>query len=119
MAHIIASDRIDGIKLAHLRPYRDDRGWFIETFRKEWFPERTLEIIQTNRSYSKAGVLRGLHYHFRQIDYWYVVNGKIRVGLADLRRSSPTMWPRSTGTPLSALDCSTTAAWNSRRPSLD
>jgi dTDP-4-dehydrorhamnose 3,5-epimerase len=90
MAHIIESDRIAGIKFVQLQPYRDDRGWFMETFRKEWFPERTWEIIQTNRSNSKAGVLRGLHYHFRQIDYWYVVNGMIRVGLADLRPSSPT-----------------------------
>src|SRR5690606_17249652 len=62
----------------------------IETFRKEWFPERAWERVQTNRSDSKAGVLRGLHYHHRQVDYWYVPFGRIRVGLADLRPSSPT-----------------------------
>jgi dTDP-4-dehydrorhamnose 3,5-epimerase len=43
-----------------------------------------------NRSDSRAGVLRGLHYHFQQIDYWLVAAGRIRVGLADLRLSSPT-----------------------------
>ena len=46
--------------------------------------------MQSNRSDSKAGVLRGLHYHFHQVDYWYAVQGRIRVGLADLRASSPT-----------------------------
>lgn len=35
-------------------------------------------------------MLRGLHYHFQQVDYWYVVAGKIRAGLYDLRPSSPT-----------------------------
>ena len=40
---------------------------------------------RSNRSDSKAGVLRGLHYHFKQIDYWYATRGNIRVGLVDLR----------------------------------
>lgn len=90
MSTIVESERIQGVKFVHLKAFGDERGRFMETFRKAWFPERTWEIIQTNRSDSKAGVLRGLHYHFRQIDYWYVPNGQIRVGLADLRRSSPT-----------------------------
>jgi len=42
----------------------------LETFRKDWFPERTWEIVQTNRSDSIAGVLRGLHCRFKQVDYW-------------------------------------------------
>ena len=90
MTEIIASTVIEGVKFAHLAAFGDDRGRFMETFRKGWFPERTWEIFQTNRSDSKAGVLRGLHYHFRQVDYWHCVAGVLRVGLADLRRSSPT-----------------------------
>jgi dTDP-4-dehydrorhamnose 3,5-epimerase len=35
-------------------------------------------------------VLRGLHYHHKQVDYWYVARGKIRVGVVDLRPNSPT-----------------------------
>lgn len=62
----------------------------MEVFRKEWFPQRSWEIIQSNRSDSQAGVLRGLHYHSHQVDYWYVVTGKIRAGLADIRPDSPT-----------------------------
>jgi dTDP-4-dehydrorhamnose 3,5-epimerase len=73
----------------HLRAFGDNRGRFIETFRKEWFPQRSWECIQSNRSESRAGVLRGLHYHFNQVDYWYLLSGRIRIGLADLRGSSP------------------------------
>jgi dTDP-4-dehydrorhamnose 3,5-epimerase len=90
MTEIVASTVIEGVKFAHLTAFGDERGRFMETFRKDWFPERTWEIFQTNRSDSKAGVLRGLHYHFRQVDYWCCVAGILRVGMADLRRSSPT-----------------------------
>lgn len=83
------SKNIPGILLAQLRPFADERGRFTETFRKEWFPQRSWQNIQSNRSDSATGVLRGLHYHFNQVDYWYVLSGRIRVGLADLRRSSP------------------------------
>ena len=81
---------IQDVQLVTLKSFADERGRFMETFRKEWFPQRSWDIVQSNRSDSKAGVLRGLHYHFHQVDYWYVIAGKIRAGLYDLRPSSPT-----------------------------
>jgi dTDP-4-dehydrorhamnose 3,5-epimerase len=90
MVEIIESDIIAGIKIANLKVWADYRGRFLETFCKEWFPERSWELIQTNCSYSQANVLRGLHYHLRQVDYWFAPHGTIRVALVDLRRSSPT-----------------------------
>ena len=81
---------IDGVMTVSLEAFGDDRGRFMETFRKEWFPQVTWDRLQSNRSDSSAGILRGLHYHFRQVDYWCVTRGLIRVGLVDLRRSSPT-----------------------------
>ena len=90
MPKIAASDKIVGVKFSHLQAHSDARGRFMETFRKEWFPERSWANLQANRSESHAGVLRGLHYHFRQVDYWSVAVGSIRVGLADLRRDSAT-----------------------------
>lgn len=90
MAEIVESTRIAGVKIVQLKAITDTRGRFLETFRKDWFPERSWDIVQTNRSDSRAGVLRGLHYHFRQVDYWYVPHGRVRVGLADLRQASPT-----------------------------
>jgi len=90
MVQINKSDLIQDVCLVSLKTFADDRGRFMETFRKEWFPQRTWEILQGNVSYSKAKVLRGLHYHHRQVDYWFCPCGTIRVGLCDLRRNSPT-----------------------------
>ncbi len=90
MAQIRELEAIHGVQVAELKAWGDERGQFIETFRKEWFPQRDWARVQTNRSDSKQGVLRGLHYHFHQVDYWYVARGAIRVGLADLRPDSPT-----------------------------
>jgi dTDP-4-dehydrorhamnose 3,5-epimerase len=90
LTQIAESDRIKDLLLVHLKPFEDERGRFLETFRKEWFPQRDWVRIQGNASYSRAGVLRGLHYHHRQVDYWFCPSGTVRVGLCDLRASSPT-----------------------------
>jgi len=90
MAQIEESNVIRDVFMVSLVPYQDERGRFVETFRKTWFPQRKWEAVQGNASYSRAGVLRGLHYHHRQIDYWFVPSGSVRVGLWDLRASSPT-----------------------------
>ncbi len=82
--------QIDGVQVVSFDAYGDDRGRFMETFRMEWFPQRSWDRLQCNRSESTAGVLRGLHYHFEQVDYWTVLRGAIRVGLFDLRPGSPT-----------------------------
>ena len=90
MTEIIASSHILDVRTVKFRAFADSRGRFMETFRKEWFPDRTWEIIQGNRSESAPGVLRGLHYHHHQVDYWQLLEGKVRVALADLRAWSPT-----------------------------
>ncbi|MFN2135348.1 MAG: dTDP-4-dehydrorhamnose 3,5-epimerase family protein [Candidatus Promineifilaceae bacterium] len=90
MTTIIDLEEIEGVQVAQIRAFADDRGRFLETFRKEWFPQRAWEELQCNRSDSQANVLRGLHYHFHQIDYWYVMAGSMRVALVDIRRQSPT-----------------------------
>lgn len=90
MAEIRNSELIGGVQVAHLKAFPDPRGRFVETFRKAWFPQREFGSVQMNASYSTGGVVRGLHYHHRQIDYWFLVSGEIRVGLCDLRPSSDT-----------------------------
>ncbi len=90
MPDIQNSIMIEDVQTVTLKSFGDERGRFMETFRKEWFPQRSWDIIQSNRSDSKQGVLRGLHYHFQQVDYWYVAAGMVRVGLVDLRPNSPT-----------------------------
>src|SRR4029078_4154165 len=67
----------------------DERGYFVETYRRERFPQRR-EMIQGNRGDRQAGAIVGLHYHLHQADYWYVPYGTARVVLHDLRTGSPT-----------------------------
>jgi len=81
---------IEGVFTVQLDTFQDDRGRFSEIFRMDWFPQREWKVIQSNRSESEPGVLRGLHYHLNQVDYWHVTQGTIRAGLGDLRISSPT-----------------------------
>jgi dTDP-4-dehydrorhamnose 3,5-epimerase len=60
----------------------DPRGWFLEIFRQDLLG---MQFVQANHSHSQAGVLRGLHYHRKQADAWYTVNGEAQAVLADLR----------------------------------
>lgn len=87
---ITALPQIDGVKVVNLRAFGDERGRFMETFRTAWFPEADWSKIQCNRSDSQPNVLRGLHYHFEQVDYWVATHGAIRAALVDLRPQSST-----------------------------
>ncbi len=81
---------IAGVCQLDLQAFGDDRGRFAEMFRDEWFPERAWGKVQVNRSHSAANILRGLHFHHLQADYCHPLAGTIRVGLFDLRPTSPT-----------------------------
>lgn len=80
---------LHGVTLVDLTVHADGRGSFVETFRQEWLPSART-VVQTNLSRSEAGVIRGLHFHRRQSDYWCLLEGRAFVALADLRRGSPT-----------------------------
>ncbi len=67
----------------------DERGRFVETYRRSWFPDGR-EMVQGNRSEKQAGALVGLHFHLHQADYWYALRGRVRVVLHDLRVGSRT-----------------------------
>ena len=47
-------------------------------------------MVQSNLSRTRAGGLRGLHFHRAQADYWCVLEGSAFVALIDLRAGSPT-----------------------------
>jgi dTDP-4-dehydrorhamnose 3,5-epimerase len=73
---------IDQIRRIPLRQFEDARGWFVELRRESWLPKQTL---QTNFSYSRRGVIRGLHYHERgQDDLFACLQGMARVVVLDL-----------------------------------
>jgi dTDP-4-dehydrorhamnose 3,5-epimerase len=73
---------VDGIQLIPLRRFEDERGWFSEVRRESLLPRPT---VQTNVSFSRAGVIRGLHYHERgQDDLFACLQGTARVVVLDL-----------------------------------
>jgi len=88
MARVRETD-VHGVLLLELTAHPDERGSFTETYRREWVAGLG-EMIQGNLSVSRANVLRGLHFHRRQTDYWILVSGTYVVGVYDLRRGSPT-----------------------------
>ena len=72
---------IDGIVRVPLRRFEDERGWFMELRRESLLPKPTR---QTNVSWSRRGVIRGLHYHERgQDDLFVCLLGTIRVVVLD------------------------------------
>jgi len=89
MPTVTESQHIDGVHLVEPEIHGDQRGIFIETYRREWFPNGR-EMVQGNRANRQAGAVVGLHYHLHQADYWYVPFGTARVVLHDLREGGPT-----------------------------
>ncbi|MEX2659431.1 MAG: dTDP-4-dehydrorhamnose 3,5-epimerase [Acidimicrobiales bacterium] len=89
MPELQPSSEIDGVTIVVPERHGDDRGVFVETYRRSWFP-RGREMVQGNRADRQAGSVVGLHYHLHQADYWYVPFGTARVVLHDLRTGSPT-----------------------------
>jgi len=73
--------------------FGDQRGSFRELWRVSRQPSFTPQstgrpdarFVQANLSTSAAGVLRGLHYHRRQLDYWIVGSGRAFVAVVDVR----------------------------------
>ena len=73
---------MEGVRRIPLRRFEDERGWFVEIHRANWF-ERPMR--QTNVSFSRQGVIRGLHYHERgQDDLFVCLQGTARVVVLDL-----------------------------------
>jgi dTDP-4-dehydrorhamnose 3,5-epimerase len=88
-AAVERSSQIDGVYVVRFQTFGDERGYFYETFRKSWIPG-VRDMVQGNCSFSRAGVLRGMHYHLKQADLWSVPSGRVRAALFDFRPSSPT-----------------------------
>jgi dTDP-4-dehydrorhamnose 3,5-epimerase len=89
MPTVSESDAIAGVFVADPTVVGDERGVFVETYRRSWFPQGR-EMIQANRADRQRGCIVGLHYHLHQADYWYVPFGRTRIVLHDLREASPT-----------------------------
>lgn len=91
----IISTKLEGLKLIKPKIIKDVRGYFMESFKLDFFSEHFPDInfIQENESKSNYGVLRGLHFQrppFDQTKLVRVVYGKVLDVAVDLRIGSPT-----------------------------
>ncbi len=81
------------VKLFRPRKFEDERGWFAEAFNAKTFAAAGLPgtFVQDNQSFSRRGVLRGLHYQLRQPQGKVIraLTGRVWDVAVDLRRSSP------------------------------
>ena len=78
---------VPGVEVIPLRRFEDERGWFVELRRDSQLPRPT---VQTNVSFSRRGVIRGLHFHERgQDDLFVCLSGTARVVVLD-RESGET-----------------------------
>ena len=86
---------IDGVVIIEPRLFKDDRGYFFESFSERDFNAqvRTVRFVQDNESKSSYGVLRGLHFQkppFAQSKLVRVVKGAVLDVAVDIRKGSPT-----------------------------
>jgi len=81
------------VKLLRPRKFGDDRGWFAEVFNAKTFATAGLpdNFVQDNQSFSRRGVLRGLHYQLgqQQGKLVRVLSGHVWDVAVDVRRNSP------------------------------
>lgn len=87
---------VDGVWIIEPRLFNDERGYFMETWRKDDFDKHigyAVDFVQDNQSKSSRGVLRGLHYQkgeFSQAKLVRVLSGRVADVAVDLRKDSPT-----------------------------
>jgi dTDP-4-dehydrorhamnose 3,5-epimerase len=88
-----AASVLPGVQWGAIARHADLRGSFRELWRASadfdlaprWTGAADAHFVQANLSTSAVGVLRGLHYHRRQLDYWVVASGRALVALVDVR----------------------------------
>lgn len=86
---------IPGLVIIEPRVFEDDRGFFLEAYKKSEFIENGIDtgFCQDNHSLSSKGVIRGLHYQkppYAQAKLVRVVRGAVWDVAVDIRRDSPT-----------------------------
>lgn len=91
----VIDTQISEVKIIEPTIYKDQRGYFFETFNESIFQEKVFntKFIQDNESKSTFGVLRGLHYQlppYAQSKLVRVIEGKVLDVAVDIRKGSPT-----------------------------
>lgn len=91
----IINTSIEGLLILEPRVFRDERGYFFESFSQKEFEKEVgkIEFVQDNESKSSYGVVRGLHYQlppYTQAKLVRVVKGCVLDVAVDLRKDSAT-----------------------------
>lgn len=90
----ILDTAIPDLKILEPKVFGDERGFFLETFRDDWFREHVADVtfVQDNHSKSGQGILRGLHYQTQhtQGKLVRVIAGEVYDVAVDMRKNSPT-----------------------------
>ena len=79
---------IQDVIVKKLVTHSDDRGYFREVVRAD--DQMLRQFGQSSITKSYPGVIKAFHWHHKQDDVWYVVDGMARVVLYDRRPGSPT-----------------------------
>ena len=83
-----ADDSIEGASVRELKTNNDHRGELIEIYREQW--ASGWRALQFNVVFSKPNVLRGVHVHATHYDYVVLIEGRMLLGLHDMRPASLT-----------------------------
>ncbi len=91
----VIKTELEGVVILEPRLFKDDRGYFFESFSQREFDEkvRPVKFVQDNESKSVYGVLRGLHFQkppFAQSKLVRVIQGAVLDVAVDIRVGSPT-----------------------------
>jgi len=91
----IIKTSIEGVVIIEPRLFKDERGYFFESFNQREFEEKVFKttFVQDNESKSSYGVIRGLHYQkppFAQSKLVRVIKGAVLDVAVDIRKGSPT-----------------------------
>lgn len=91
----IEKTAIEDLVIINPTVFEDSRGYFFEAYHQAKFSENGInyQFIQDNQSFSKRGVIRGLHLQinpFAQVKLVRVLEGEILDVAVDLRKNSPT-----------------------------
>lgn len=102
----VKSTEIEGVFILQPRVFKDERGYFFESFSKKEFDEKVAKVdfVQDNESCSRKGVIRGLHFQklpYSQAKLVRCVEGRVFDVAVDLRKDSPT-YGKYVGVELSA-----------------
>lgn len=96
MSRHLEPSGLPGVRYGTAARSEDSRGAFRELWRASAY-RGGAPFVQANLSSSATGVLRGLHFHRRQLDHWVVASGRAFVALVDVRpmldRESPAPVP--------------------------